>query len=327
MSDRSVPVTSATPPASTVPASRQSRTTVLVALASNVLVAIAKAAAALLTGSASMWAEAAHSFADTGNQGLLVVAQRRSAQPRDETHPRGFGREAYVWSMLAAFGLFAVGAVLSILRGIQELRNPEPTTSFGWAYAVLAFAFVVEGTSFAQSARQGSREAKVADRDLLEHILATSDPTLRAVFVEDFAALIGIVIATLGIVGHQLTGSAIPDAVGSILIGLLLAVTSVLLVDRNRRFLVGEVVDSRIRAAALQRLLDLGPILSVSYLHLEYTGPKQVMLLARVDLVDDRPESQVAARLAENERALEIRPEFSQVVLALSHPGDPPLVG
>jgi hypothetical protein len=162
------------------------------------------------------------------------------------------------------------------------------------AYRVLGLAFLLEGGSFFQSVRQGRREAARADRDLLEHILATSEPTLRAVFAEDPAAHIGIVAAGAGIALHQASGSSLPDALGSILVGLLLAVTSVILIDRNRLSLVGEAVQPGIRSAALTSLLSSEEIRSVSYLHLEYSGPQKVSLLARVDLRNDAPQSLVA---------------------------------
>lgn len=217
----------------------ESTLTVLLAFAANLLVALAKTVAAVVTGSASMMAEATHSWADTGNEVLLVIADRRSKHPADRAHPFGYGREAYVWSMFAALGLFALGAGVSITHGIQELFRSEPASDFGIAYTVLAVAFVLEGISFAQAFRQMRRGAQEADRDLLEQALTTSDPTLRALFAEDFAAVIGIVVATGGVLAHDLTGSPVPDAIGSILVGLLLGVVALVLFDRNRDFLVG----------------------------------------------------------------------------------------
>jgi cation diffusion facilitator family transporter len=209
--------------------------TVLVAFAANALVAVAKTVAARVTGSASILAEAAHSWADTGNEVFLLVANRRSRRPRDDTHPLGYGREAYVWALLAALGLFVAGAALSVTHGVQELVRPEPATNFVVGYAVLAVSFVLEGVSFLQSVRQAKPAAQLMERDLIEQVMATSDPTLRAVFAEDSAALIGLVIAAAGLAGHQLTGSAVPDAVGSILIGLLLAAVAIYLIDRTAR--------------------------------------------------------------------------------------------
>ncbi|NLV78278.1 MAG: cation diffusion facilitator family transporter [Rhodococcus sp.] len=303
----------------------ESTLTVLLAFAANLLVALAKTVAAVVTGSASMMAEATHSWADTGNEVLLVIADRRSKHPADRAHPFGYGREAYVWSMFAALGLFALGAGVSITHGIQELFRSEPASDFGIAYTVLAVAFVLEGISFRQAYRQVRREAAAADRDLLEHALKTSDPTVRAVFAEDAAALIGLVIAFAGILAHQLTGSPIPDAIGSILVGILLGVIAVVLIDRNRRFLVGEEATGQLHQAGLRALLELPDVEQVTMLRMEYLGPRQVYLVGAVDLVGDDVEHTVAELLDRCERALEEHPYVRKAVLSLSTPGDPPL--
>jgi cation diffusion facilitator family transporter len=284
--------------------------TVWVAFGANLLVGLAKSAAAVVTGSASLLAEAAHSWADTGNQVLLIVANRRSRRPPDRAHPLGHGREAYVWSLLAALGLFVAGAAVSVTHGIQTLITPEPATDFVVGYVVLAVSFVLEGISFLQSVRQARPAAELMGRDVLEEVLATSDPTLRAVFAEDGAALAGLVIATVGLAAHQATGSATPDAVGSILIGLLLAVVAVVLINRNRQFLVGEEADRRVRAAAIRALLEMPEVARVTYLRLEIVGPRTVSVIGDVDLVGDDTESNVAVRL----RAIEARISASAAV-------------
>ena len=303
----------------------ESGLTVVVAFTANLLVALAKSGAAVLTGSASMLAEAAHSWADTGNEIFLVIANRRSRRAADEAHPLGYGREAYVWSMFAALGLFVAGAAVSVTHGITELLHPSPAEDFLVGYIVLAISFVPEGISFLQSVRQASGEADEFQRDLFEHILATSDPTLRAVFAEDSAALIGLVIAAAGLGLHELTGSSAPDAIASILIGLLLGAVALVLINRNRRFLVGEVADPRIRSATIQTMLQLPDIARVTYLRLEVVGPRQISLIADVDLTGDDNESRLAVRL----RALEAR--FTEnrsvvgAVLSLSAPEEPTL--
>src|SRR6478672_11035988 len=129
------------------------------------------------------------------NEIILLVAERRAGQPRDATHPFGYGREAYVWSMFAAFGLFGAGAVVSVWHGISALGHEEPETSYFWAYAVLATAFVLESVSFIQATRQTRAEARRLGLPPLKFIAHTSNPTLRAVFAEDAAALIGLLIA------------------------------------------------------------------------------------------------------------------------------------
>jgi cation diffusion facilitator family transporter len=141
------------------PDGSESFTTVLVAFGANVLIAVAKSAAAALTGSASLVAEAAHSWADTGNEIFLLIANRRSRRPPDLAHPFGHGREAYVWSLFAAIGLFVAGAAVSVTYGVQELIHPESAAHFAVGYAVLAVSFVLEGISFRQSVRQARLEA------------------------------------------------------------------------------------------------------------------------------------------------------------------------
>ena len=229
-----------------------------------------------------MLAEAAHSWADTGNEIFLMIANRRSARPADPQRPLGYGREAYVWSLLAAIGLFVVGASVSIWHGVSELTRGEQADGrdFALAYAVLAISFVLESISLSRAVRQLRAEAHRLDRDLLTHAIETSDPTVRAVFAEDAAALIGIVIAAAGIGLHELTGVAAWDAVGSILVGVLLGVVAVLLIDRNRRFLTGEPGSADLHAAAMTRLQQLPDVAEVRYLRLEFIGPKQLFLVA-----------------------------------------------
>jgi cation diffusion facilitator family transporter len=307
------------------PAASESLITVLVALGANLLIAVAKSAAAAVTGSASLTAEAAHSWADCGNEIFLLIANRRARRPPDRAHPFGHGREAYVWSLFAALGVFVAGGAVSVTRGVQELIHPEPAERFVIGYGVLAVSFVLEGISFLQSVRQARSEAEPLQRDLIEHVMVTSDPTLRAVFAEDSAALAGLVIAAAGLGAHQLTGSAVPDAVGSILVGLLLGVVAVVLINRNLRFLVGEEADPRIRSAVLRALLEMPEVARVTYLRLEVVGPRMVFVTGDVDLTGDDTESHVAVRLRALEAKFCASPAVAGAVLSLSAPDEPSL--
>ncbi len=307
------------------PAASESLVTVLVAFGANLLIAAAKSAAAAVTGSASLTAEAAHSWADCGNEVFLLIATRRARRPRDLAHPFGHGREAYVWSLFAAIGVFVAGGAVSVTRGIEELLHPGPAEHFAIGYGVLAVSFVLEGISFLQSVRQARSEAEPLQRDLIEHVMVTSDPTLRAVFAEDSAALAGLVIAAAGLAAHQLTGSAVPDAAGSILVGLLLGVVAVVLINRNLRFLVGEEADPRIRAAVLRALLEMPEVARVTYLRLEVVGPRMVFVTGDVDLTGDDIESHVAVRLRALEAKFCASPAVAGAVLSLSAPDEPAL--
>jgi cation diffusion facilitator family transporter len=307
------------------PGGSESVTTVLVAFGANILIAAAKSVAGVVTGSTSILAEAAHSWADAGNEVFLMIANRRSRRPPDLAHPFGHGREAYVWSLFAALGLFVAGATVSVTRGIQELLRPEPASHFVVGYIVLAVSFVLESISFRQSVRQAKPEAESMQRDLIEHVLATSDPTLRAVFAEDSAALAGLLIAAASLAAHQLTGSPIPDAAGSIVIGVLLASTAIVLINRNRQFLVGQEADPRVRAAAIQALLDAPEVARVTYLRLEIVGPRMVSVIGDVDLTGDDTESHLAVRLRALEARISASPAVAGTVLSLSAPDEPTL--
>lgn len=301
----------------------ESTRTVAIAFGANLVVALAKTAAGVLSGSASMAAEAAHSWADTGNQAFLMIANRRSSRSADRERPLGYGREAYVWSLLAAVGLFVVGGTVSVWRGVNELLEERPADEhYLVAYIVLGVAVVMEGISWTQAVRQLRTDAHAMDREVLEYAMQTSDPTIRAVFAEDSAALIGIVLALAGIGLHQLTGVAAWDAVGSILVGLLLGVVAVLLIDRNRRFLTGEPGTPQLRDAVVARIEALDEVASVRFIRLEFVGPRQLFVVASVDLVGDQIESRVARTLRDLEARLEANPHIVDAVLTIAEPAD-----
>ena len=190
------------------------------------------------------------------------------------------------------------------------------------AYLVLAVAFVLEGTSLLQAVRQLRRRGKQVRDDVLDYALQTSDPTVRAVFAEDSAALVGIGIAFLGILLHQLTGEVLWDAVGSILVGILLGVVAVLLIDRNRVFLTGEPGSPRIRDALVGRLSEFPEVASVRFLRPEFIGPKRLFVIASVDLMGDSAESSVARTLRLLEHRLEEDPYVAEAVLTVSEPDE-----
>jgi cation diffusion facilitator family transporter len=281
--------------APTESAGSESTMTVLIAFGANFLVAVAKTWAEALTGSASMVAEAAHSWADTGNEIFLMIANKRSRRPIDVSHPLGYGREIYVWSLFAALGLFVAGSAVSITHGIHELVDPEPASDFVIGYVVLALSFVLEGTSFLQSVRQARREAAALHRDLIEHVLATS-------------------------------GSATPDAIGSILVGVLLGVVAIVLIQRNREFLVGQEVSPQARSATLTALLALPDVERVTALRLEFIGPRQVYVVADVDLTGDDNETHLAVRLRALEAQIRQSPAVVDCTLSLSAPDEASLV-
>ena len=201
--------------------------------------------------------------------------------------------------VFAAIGLFRVRPRCRSRTASRDHQSGVRATS---PSGTSCWPFVRWRDLVLRSVRQAKPEAS-RWRDLIEHVLATSDPTLRAVFAEDSAALVGLVIAAGGLAAHQLTGSPVPDAVGSILVGALLAVVAAVLINRNRQYLVGQEADPRVRAAAIEALLAEPEVARVTYLRLEFVGPRVVSVVGDVDLTGDDTESHVAVRL----RALEAR--------------------
>lgn len=296
--------------------------TVVVAFLANAFVAVAKTIAAVVSGSASMVAEAAHSWADVGNEGFLLVAERRGNRPADPAHPRGYGRETYVWAMFAAVGLLVAGGVLSIWHGIAELDAAHERSGYTLNWVVLAVAFVFEGVSFLQALRQARRQGRRFGVRPVRFVFRTSDATLRAVVLEDSAALIGLVLAALGVGLHEATGDPLWDALGSVAVGLLLGSVAVVLIVRNHDFLVGETIPESMWNETLAVLLEHEAVDRVTYLHIEYVGPMRFFVVAAVDLVGDDTESAVAQRLRALQADVERHAQVVDAVLTLSTPDE-----
>ena len=279
----------------------EGRSIVAVAFVANVLVALAKTVAGVLTGSSSMRTEAVHSWVDVGNEGFVVAATRTARKPADVGHPMGYGRASYVWSLFASIGTLAGGAVVGVWQGIQQLSEPDTGAHYLVGYGVIAVSFVLEGISFVQTLRQIRRRADELGRDLFEHALSSSDSPMRAVFAEDLTALIALVAAALGMLLHQLTGSAIYDAIGSIVIGLVMLVAALLLISRNARFLAGKSLVEPQRSQVLGLIKRSPEVARVTFMYTEFIGPERFLVLAGVGIAGDHDQAKLAAIL----RALE----------------------
>ncbi|MGM8871416.1 cation diffusion facilitator family transporter [Psychrobacter sp. 2Y5] len=299
--------------------------TVLIAIGANFLIAIAKSVAAFITGSASMVAEAAHSWADTGNGVFLLVAEKKAVKPADKSHPLGYGKEAYVWSMIAAFGVFMAGSIVSIYTGITEWNAPETETNYTIAFIILAVAFVLEGFSLVQAYLQSKKQGEALEVSAIGYVVETSNPTLRGVFFEDLAAVTGLIIAAAAMGMHVYTGQPFWDALGSIIVGILLGAVAIFLISRNRDFLVGHKVSARMHCYVLEALLSHPDIESVSYLHLEWVGPQKIFMVAAVDIVGNQKEQSIAQKFEAIETQLRANELFQQAILTLSAPNAKPL--
>jgi cation diffusion facilitator family transporter len=264
---------------------------VIGALFANGLIAILKLAAAVITGSSGMMAEALHSVADTTNQVFLLLGLRFYKRPASDKHPFGYGKERFFWSFIAAIFIFGVGATYAIYEGIEKLAHPHAPTNLGWAYAVLAISFVLESGSIALAIYQEVKEAHHEGLSFAEYLRESKDPTAKTVLFEDSAALIGIVIAATGLLltDYQVGGAAGAywDGVASISIGLVLAVVAFVLARTSRGLLLGEAANPKVVTAikdAIESHRNVDHVVELLTMHL---APKKILINAHVKL---RPE-------------------------------------
>jgi cation diffusion facilitator family transporter len=272
---------------------RSTRRTVLVAGVANLLVAVTKLAAGLVSGSSAMLAEAAHSLADTLNQVFLLTSLRQSSRPPDRDHPFGYGQERYFWSLLAAFGIFVAGAGFSVFEGVLAMTRSHGHEDPWMAYIVLAISFVAEGISFARALRQMRQEADDKGRDVLDHVRRSPDMTVKAALFEDTAAVIGLAFAAVGLVLTQLTGSGVWDGAASVAVGVLLIVVAYRLGRDSRDMLIGHAADPDEQRLIAEEINATEGVDDVAELLTMRLGPEHLLIAARASFVDDITAEQV----------------------------------
>src|SRR3954466_13035025 len=255
---------------------------VLAALAANTAIAIAKGIAAALTGSPTLLAETLHTVADAGNEVFLWVAVRRSSHAPDASHPFGYGPERYYWALLAAIGMFLIGGALSIWEGVRALLEPPPRDAFWVGVAVLVIALALDSVSRAVAVRQLRRQAAARGVTVRTLLRETADPTLVTVYLEDSIDVLGAALALIALVLHRVSGSAIPDAVVTIIIGLMLGYVALKLPSRNRQLLANQAVPDRYVVQLRQRLTAMAGVEDVPRIEAVYLGPGEVLVAADV---------------------------------------------
>ncbi|MEU9860512.1 cation diffusion facilitator family transporter [Streptomyces sp. NPDC047971] len=281
--------------------------TVIVAAAANLGIAVAKAVAGVISGSSAMLSEAAHSVADTVTEVMLLTALKRSEKPADEDHPLGYSGERYVWALLAAVATFVGGAVFSVYDGIHTLVQGEEVGDPLVSYIVLAIAFVLESFSLRTAVRQVRGEAERKRTPFGRYLRRTPDTTVKAVVMEDSAALAGLLLAAGGLLGVQITGSDVWDGVASILIGALLVYVAWVLGRSNAELLIGRPLPRAVREEVRDELLAVPHVVGVLELTTLIQGPDEVMIAAKVDFRDVSSAEQVEWACEEAEARLRAR--------------------
>jgi cation diffusion facilitator family transporter len=294
-----------------------SRTTVIVALVANAVLAAAKLAGALVSGSTVLLAEAAHSLADTTNQSFLLASITLSQREPSEDQPFGYGRDRFLWTFLAAVGMFVAGATFAVGFGIAELLGAgESAGGLMAAWITLAVSVVAEGASLARAAGQVRREARAAGKPPLRYARESRDPNVKMVLFEDSAALAGVAVAAAGIGLYQLTGQRLWDAAASIVVGLVLIGVAVWMARDSARFLVGAAATPEERAR-LERVLREHPyVRQVGEVLTMVLAPNALLVAAGVDFADELDASEVERTATELDDALRAAvPDVTEVFL------------
>lgn len=261
--------------------SSSNKKVIYAALAGNTLIAVTKFIAAGITGSSAMLSEGIHSLVDTGNQGLLLYGLKRSRKPADKRFPFGYGKEIYFWSFVVAILIFAVGAGLSIYEGVSHLRHPVHMDSPLVNYIVLGLAMIFEGVAWTMAIREFSRLK--GRRSYVQAVASSKDPSLFVVLFEDSAAMLGLLVAFLGILLGQITGSPYFDGAASIVIGLILGGTAIWLAYETKGLLIGEAADQEVVKAIREMILLHPGVRCVNEILTIHMGPEFILVNVSID--------------------------------------------
>lgn len=278
---------------------------------------MAKLFGGFLSGSAAMFAEAAHSLADTTNQVFLLISIALSGREPTPERPFGSGQERFLWTFMAAVGMFLAGAIFAIGWGIYELLSPPGGESeFLVAYVVLGLAFVIEGVSWLRALRQTRGEAKEAEMGLLAYVRESRDPSVKMILFEDTAALIGVAVAAAGITVQAVSGVELWDPAASILIGALLVSVAFWMARDSKHLLIGSAARPGERLALEEAIEDYPEVREVRELLTMILGPKALLVAARLDLEDGIDSARVEQLSSEiDERLHEVVPDVTEVFL------------
>jgi cation diffusion facilitator family transporter len=285
---------------------------IIAALAANLGIAVTKFVAFLLTRSSSMLAESIHSLADSGNQVLLLVGGKRAARAADEEHPFGYGRQRYVYAFIVSIVLFTVGGMFAIYEGVHKWQHPEPIENWQWVpVAVLVVAIALESYSFRTAVVESNRTR--GTRSWVEYVRTAKSPELPVVLLEDTAALVGLVFALFGVIMTIVTGDGHWDAVGTLLIGVLLVVVALALGLEMNSLIIGESANrdavERIRAALVG-----GAVESVIHMRTMHLGPEELLVAAKIAVRGSDSAADVAAAIDAAERRVRAVEPIARVI-------------
>ncbi len=282
-----------------------SKKVIYAALLGNSLIAVIKFIAASITGSSAMLSEGIHSLVDTGNQGLLLYGMKRGARPADKDFPFGHGKEIYFWSFIVAILIFALGGGISVYEGIHHLLHPQPAKNPLINYLVLSLALIFEGVAWLFALREFRRTK--GENGYIEAVNQTKDPSVIVVLFEDSAAMLGLLVALIGIGLTQLTGSIYFDGGASIIIGFILIGTAIWLARETKSLLIGESAEPQI-VQGIQEIVQKSPLIEgINEILTMHMGPDFILVTLGADFVDSASAAAVEQQVAELDSQIKAR--------------------
>ncbi|MEH1781995.1 MAG: cation diffusion facilitator family transporter [Nostoc sp.] len=295
-------------------ASDSSNKTIYAAMGANLAIAITKFIAASITGSSAMISEGIHSVVDTGDQLLLLLGIRRSKKPADDSHPFGYGQELYFWTFIVAILIFAIGGGMSIYEGITHLINPSPLEDPMWNYIVLGMAILLEGFSWTVALKEFLPTK--GKQNLWQAIKSSKDPTVLTILFEDTAAILGLLVALIGIFLGHLFNNVYLDGIASIIIGIILAIVAVVLARESKGLLVGESADPQ-TIANIRSLSKIEPgVKEVIRVLTMQLAPKEVLLNLEIQFSHNLTGEEIALTVESLEASIrQNHPDIKQIFI------------
>lgn len=285
---------------------------IVAALAANLAIAASKFVAFVFSGSSSMLAESVHSLADSGNQGLLLLGGKKARREATPQHPFGYGRERYIYAFLVSIVLFSVGGMFALYEGYEKIKDPHEIEAWYWPVGVLVFAIVAEAFSF-RTAIKESNELR-GKRSWKDFVRTAKAPELPVVLLEDLGALVGLILALVGVSLALVTGNGVWDGIGTLCIGVLLILIAVVLAAETKSLLLGEAAGLDEVDRIKESLVDGTTVTGIIHMRTLHLGPEELLVAAKIAVQHDETAAQVAAAIDAAEERIRAAVPIARVI-------------
>ncbi|MCP9944005.1 cation diffusion facilitator family transporter [Streptomyces somaliensis] len=285
---------------------------IVAALVANLAIAVSKFVAFVFSGSSSMLAESVHSLADSGNQGLLLLGGRKAKREATPQHPFGYGRERYIYAFLVSIVLFSVGGMFALYEGYEKIKHPHEIEAWYWPVGVLVFAIIAEAFSF-RTAIKESNELR-GKRSWKDFVRTAKAPELPVVLLEDLGALVGLILALVGVSLALVTGDGVWDGIGTLCIGVLLILIAVVLAAETKSLLLGEAAGLDEVHRIQESLVDGTTVTGIIHMRTLHLGPEELLVAAKIAVQHDETAAQIAAAIDAAEERIRAAVPIARVI-------------